>query len=194
MTSDEDAPGPPHYSFKPSLAAAPSEFTLGMAGMDVRTGRRDLHIPYGDVRHVRLVFRPATMLHHRFLTEIRAKAAPKITIASASSRSMMDYTRHDAEYRSFIAELHRRIALSGASAKFRAGAPALLYWAGVVVFCCLVAVTAVLIFRAVQFGEQRGALVIAAMLCFLLWQMGSFFTRNRPRPYTPDRLPDRVLP
>ena len=108
----------PRYSFKPSLIGAPSEFMLGADGFEMQSGRRNLRVAYRDVRHVRLVFRPVTMLNYRFVTEILATSGPKITIASASYRSMVEFTRQDAPYKAFITELHRRIAVSGAPVDF----------------------------------------------------------------------------
>ncbi|MGZ5803416.1 MAG: hypothetical protein ACXWJT_04465 [Xanthobacteraceae bacterium] len=117
-----------------------------------------------------------------------------MTIASASYRSVVEFTRQDAPYRAFVVELHRRIVASGARVDFRAGAPAFLYWPGLMILTGLLITTCVLAFRAVGLGEWRGASVVLAMLAFFVWQAGAFLYRNRPQIYTPDQLPDRVLP
>ena len=195
MSSDGSAsPDASHYSFKVSLVGAPSEFRLGDSDMECRSGSRVLRVAYRDIQQVRLVFRPVTLQNFRFVTEIMARRGPKTTIASTSWRSMVEHERLDRPYKAFIAELHQRIAASGANVIYRTGAPALLYWPGLAIFAGLMIATTILAFRAVQIGEWRGAAFIAVMLGFFLWQAGSFFRRNRPGTYTPDKLPNHVLP
>ena len=63
-----------------------------------------------------------------------------------------------------------------------------------VIFGGLMLATVVLIIRAVQAGEWQGAALVCIMFGYFLWQSGGFFHRNRPSVYTPDKLPDRMLP
>ncbi len=195
MSLDDTArPDATHYAFKPSFVGAPSEFQLFENDLEWRNPSRSLRIAYRDISHVRLVFRPVTLHNYRFVAELRSRTGIKLTVASASWRSMVEYERHDAQYTAFIAELHRRIAASGATPVYRAGAPAFLYWPGLLIFSGLMIATTILAFRAVGIGEWQGAIFVALMLCLFLWQSIPFFRRNWPAAYAADNLPARALP
>jgi hypothetical protein len=191
---DSGAPDPTHYAYRPSAAGAPSEFTLGESDIEWRRGNRAVRVAYADVRKVRLLFRPATVQNYRFVTEIRSRSGIKLSIASTSARGMLEHERLDRAYAAFVAELHRRIATSGAKVTYQAGAPVFLYWPGLLIFVGLMLATATLTVRAVQAGEWKGAALVTVMFGYFLWQSGGFFHRNRPGAYAPDKLPARVLP
>ncbi len=183
-----------HYAFRQSLVGAPSEFILGEAGIEWRSGIRTLKIPYKDIKRVRLAYRPVTLQSYRFVAEVKSRTGIKFTIASTSWKSLVEHERHDLHYRDFMTELHRRLAAAGGSVTYVTGAPAFLYWPGLVIFAGLMLATAALAVRAVQAGEWQATAFIAVMLGFFLWQIGAFFHRNRPGVYAPDRLPAQVMP
>ena len=100
-------------------------------------GRRQGEIFYRDIRRVRLSFRPATMQSYRFIAEIWAPGAPKLTIASTSWHGIAEQRRQDQPYRDFIVALHQRIAAAKSNPLLDAGTHPFLYWPGVVVFAAL---------------------------------------------------------
>ena len=186
--------GAPSYAFKPSLVGAACLFTLGPDALHWQIGRRSGRIRYDRVRSVRMSYRPATMQSHRFLTEIWSDDNPKIQIASASWRSMMEQQRLDKAYTAFITELHRRMAAAGARAQFLAGTPAAIYWIGVTVFLAVMVAMGVVVVRAMQLGQWTGAAMVGLFFVVCLFQLGSYFRRNRPGRYRPEALPATVLP
>ena len=185
---------PTRYAFKQSLVGAYSEFILGDADIEWRSGARSLKVPYKDIKQIRLAYRPVTLQSHRFVAEVRSRTGIKFTIASTSWRSLVEHEKHDRQYIAFISELHRRVAAAGGSIKYIRGAPALLFWPGLAIFVGLMLATASLAVRAIQAGEWQATVFIAVMLGFFLWQTGTFFRRNKPGVYMPDRLPTEVLP
>ena len=48
--------------------------------------------------------------------------------------------------------------------------------------------------RAIATGAYGGALFIAGFAALFAWQIGGFLTRNKPRRYTFDALPQDLLP
>jgi hypothetical protein len=194
MAMQSAEPGAPYYAYKPSLVGAPVEFTLAADAIEWRAGGRSLRVPYRDFRRIRLAFLPVTLQNYRFVTEFWSTAGLKLTIASASWNSMVEIKRQDPEYSAFVRELHRRIAAAGGNARFQAGAPALLYWPGVIILVGLLLATAALIVNSLRLELWSSAALAAAMLAFFLWQAGDFFRRNRPAEYTPDALPQLVMP
>jgi hypothetical protein len=186
--------GDPIYAFKPSLVGAASIFRLGPDALHWEIGGRSGRVRYDQIRRVRLSYRPVTMQSHRFLTEIWAEDSPKIQIASVSWRSLVEQQRLDGGYAAFITELHRRLAAAGAQAQFIAGAPAPIYWLGVVAFAAIMVAMAVVVGRAIEAGQWTGAAIVGLFFLVFAFQLGNYFRRNRPGQYRPDALPVAALP
>jgi len=182
------------YAYKPSLMGAPFELRLTASGLEWSRGRYGDRIPYDRVRRLRLSFRPVTMQPHRFLAEIWPTAGPKLQVASTSWRSVVEQERLDAAYGAFIRELHRRLAAAGTQASFETGTPAPVYWIGLAAFAAVSLGLAGLTVRALQMGASAAAAMVGGFLALFLWQVGTFFRRNRPGTYRPHALPAQVLP
>jgi hypothetical protein len=186
--------GDPYYVYKPSMLGAPWEFALRERGIEWRIGRHGGTTAYDRIRRVRLSFRPMTMQSYRFLAEIWPADGPKLRIASSSWRNLVEQQRHDAEYSTFIRELHHRLGRAGADIQFLAGMPVPAYWLGLAVFASMMVLMAVVAGRGLLQGDFLGAAVVAALMALFGWQIGNFFRRNRPLRYRPDAVPDIVLP
>ena len=184
----------PRYAYKPALVGMMSEFELQPDAVLWTRAGNVVRVPYGDIRRVRLAFRPVSMQSHRFITEIWAMGGKKLTIASCSVRSMFEQTRQDEEYNAFIVELHRRLTPLGRAIRFQTGSPFLLYWIGVAVIAALCFAACMLVWRSLEADALLGAAFIAGMLGFFLWQTGGFLRRNKPGLYAPDAVPPQVLP
>jgi hypothetical protein len=185
---------PVAYAYRPSLLGAAREFKLAGDGIDWAAGRRGGHIPFRTVRRLRLSYRPTSMQSHRFMTELWADGAPKLEILSSSWKSMVEQERLDKRYAAFIAELHRRIALAAAPARFEQGSNPLLHWPGLLIFVGVALGLALLVMRALQADAKGGAAFIGGFLALFLWQGGNFFRRNRPGLYHPEALPAELMP
>jgi hypothetical protein len=173
---------------------AAMEFSLKRDGFAWEFGRRSGFIRYEQVRRVRLSYRPATMQTHRFLTEIWTEQTPKLQIASASFRGMLDQARQDDPYTAFIVELHRRLAAAGSAARFEAGMNPLLYWGGSIIMVGVAVMLAVLLGRTAINRDLTGFAVMMGVSLLFAWQVGALFYRNRPQTYRPDAPPPTVLP
>ena len=184
----------PSYAYKPSLIGAPCVFALKSDGLHWQIGGRAGRVCYDRIRRVRMSFRPVTMQSQRFLTEIWSADNPKIQIASASWRGLVELERLDKAYSAFITELHRRMAAAGTTAQFLAGMPQISYWIGVTVFFGVMVAMAVLTVRAIQSEHWTGAAIVGAFFLVFAAQLGNYFRRNRPSRYRPDAPPAHVLP
>lgn len=182
------------YTYRPSLAGSPREFTLTGNAIEWRTGRQSGSVDFAQVRFVRLTHRPANMQSYRFVTEIWSDGAPKLQIVSTSWKSMFDQERLDGPYSAFVVEFHRRLAQAGATPEFLRGTNPVIYWAGVAVFAAVILCLLGLSVRAIQAGATGGLLFIAAFITMFGWHGVNFLRRNRPGTYRPDALPDLLLP
>ncbi|HYC16295.1 MAG TPA: hypothetical protein VEC94_03735 [Pseudolabrys sp.] len=134
------------------------------------------------------------MQSHRFITELWAKDATKLQIASTSWKSMTEQQRLDQPYSAFVRELHRRIAATPTRVRFERGSSPLLYWPSLLVFVAVGLGLAALVVRALQFATYGGAALVSAFLVLFLWQGGNFIQRNRPGVYSANELPKDVMP
>jgi hypothetical protein len=186
--------GNPVYVYKPSLLGAPWEFRLAPDAIEWRMGRHHGRTPYGRIARVRLSYRPVTMQMRRFLTEIWAADGPRLSIASASWKSIVEQETKDQAYGAFVRELHRRIAATGARPALVTGSPAFLYWPGLAIFVVVSLGLAALTLQGLRAGAWAGAAFVGGFLALFLWQSGNYFHRNRPGSYRPDALPAELVP
>src|SRR5438270_6632876 len=182
------------YAYKPSLMGSPFEFRLTADALEWRRGGSAGRTPYGRIRRIRLGFRPMTMQNYRFLAEIWVADGSKLQIASTSWKSLVEHQRFDPAYRALVTELCRRVGAAHGQTVFQTGSPVVIYWLGVLVLVGASLALAGLIVRALQVDAWSGAAFIAAFLAVFLWQAGVFFHRNRPGNFSPNAVPEVVLP
>jgi hypothetical protein len=183
------------YMFRPSLMGAPQEFAVEQDALVWSIGRHSGRIPYRSIRRIRLSYRPVTLQMHRFLMEVWSDAAPKLSIASTSWRTLVEQERLDRPYREFVRALHRRLVEAGARPMLRAGSSPLVYWPGVAVFGGLGLALPTMMIRTGASGDALwGAIIVALVVGLFLWQLGNFFWRNRPITYSAEAVPAAVLP
>ena len=182
------------YSYRPTALGAPRHFTLSDDGIDWNSGAMSGHVPYRQIRRLRMSFRPVSMQSHRFITELWGEGAPRLKILSTSWKSMVEQERLDRSYSAFIQELHRRISKSAPSVRFERGTNPWIYWPGFALFVAVALGLAGGAMQALQAGAYVGAAFAGAFLALYLWQIENFLRRNRPGVYGPEALPKEVMP
>ena len=182
------------YAYRPSVMGPIRAFSLSDDGIDWDAGIRSGHIPYRNIRRLRLSYRPTSMQSHRFVTEVWAEGAAKLEIISTSCKSMFEQERLDQSYSDFVRALHHRMSNAPTSTRFEQGSSPFVYWPGLLVFACVALGLAGLIVRALQNGSLSGAALVVAFLAMFIWYGGNFLRRNRPGTYRPDALPKELIP
>jgi hypothetical protein len=189
-----EADGALTYAYRPSLLGGGYEFRLTQGGLDWSAGRRSGHVPFRNIRRLRLSYRPSSMQAHRFVTEIWAEGAPRLEIISTSWKSLVEQERFDGPYSDLVRELHRRLAQAGVAVTCLKGRNALVYWPGVAVFAGVCFGLAALAVRALEASAYVAAALIVGFMGLFLWQGGNFFRRNRPGTYPLEAPPPELLP
>ena len=192
--SPENAGSIVTYAYRPTVMGAMREFKLSDDGIDWTAGLNSGHVPYRNIRRVRMSYRPTSMQSHRFYTELWGEGVPRLKIASSSWKSMIEQERLDRPYSAFIRELHRRLAQAAPSARFEQGHSPFIFWPSLAVFAAVALGLAALVARALQGGAYGGAAFIAAFFALYLWQSTNFLRRNWPGTYRPDAPPADLLP
>lgn len=193
-TKSEQVAAGAHYAFKPSLMGAAHQFELTDGGLSWRLAGRSGVWPYTDISAIRLSYRPVTMQADRFRADIHHAKRARITVVSTSwqTAALMAAQNHD--YRTFMLELHERMAKTGSKAALSGGLSPNLYAVGLTLVILLAIGMAALFVRALVTGEFSGALFLLAFATLFGWQIGGFLRRNRPVTYSCDHLPARLLP
>jgi hypothetical protein len=190
----EGVDGVTRYAYKPSLMGPMFSFALTPTALTWSRGRHSGEIRYDQITRLRMSFRPATMQRGRYQLEVWSSVAPRIPVISGTVRSMVEMQSQAPEYRTFVTELHQRIAEAGATPRCEAGLFPPIYWIGVTVLALTSLAMAAMIVRALQAGVWGGAAFVLAFLALFLWQGGQFFRLNRPGLYAVANPPAALLP
>ena len=140
--------------------------------------------PYADIAAIRLSYRPVTMQADRFRADIHHASRARITIVSTSWQTAALMAAQNQDYRSFMVELHERMAQAGSKAALTGGLGRNVYAAGLTLVILLAIGMAALFIRALVTGEFSGALFLLAFAALFGWQIGGFLRRNRPLVYS----------
>ena len=182
------------YAYKASLIGASHQFELTGEGLSSRVAGKSGVWPYADIAAIRLSYRPVSMQSRRFRADIENANRQQITILSTSWQTVTLMAPQDQDYRAFIALLHRRMQEAGSHAALIGGVRPWAHIAGVVLLALVAVAISGLLVRALATGELAGALFLVGFAALFARQIGGFVTRNRPRTYTFDHLPEALLP
>jgi hypothetical protein len=197
MSDVQAAPSPTsctNYAYKASLIGSAHQFELTDRGLSWNVGGRQGFWRYADISSVRLSFRPVSMQQRRFRADLRDINGTRISILSTTWQTATLMAAQDHGYRDFIVELHARMAREGSRAILTAGVGYGSYIFALALASMAALAIAILFVRALATREFTGALFLVGFAALFTWQIGGFIRRNRPTPYSFDRLPKTVLP
>jgi len=137
---------------------------------------------------------PGRYATDRFRTDVERRGGERIVVMSTTWQTVTLMVAQDRDYRAFILELHRRIAAQGHSVMLAGGINPVVHTIGLLGVALISIAIAGLLARAIATGAYGGALFIAGFAALFAWQIGGFLTRNKPRRYTFDALPQDLLP
>ena len=182
------------YAYKASLIGAAHRFELTDRGLSWRVGGHSGIWHYAEIRGVRLSYRPVSMQARRFRADIRHKDGRRLPILSTSWQTAALMAPQDDGYRTFISELHARMASAGSTAELAGGLGRNTYIAALALVALVGVMLLVLFIRALVVGQLTGALFFVGFAALFAWQVGGFVRRNRPLRYSFDHIPEALLP
>ena len=183
-----------NYAYKASLISSAYQFELTDSGLSWHMGRRTGMWPYADIASIRLSYRPVSMQSRRFRADIERAGGERIAILSTTWQTVSLMTPQDQGYRTFITELHRRMSEAGSKASLIGGIGTVTYALAVAMLVLLAIAMIGLLVRALATAEFTGALFLVGIAIWFAWTVGGFIKRNRPRRYSFDSLPKKLLP
>ncbi|WP_246799319.1 hypothetical protein [Bradyrhizobium sp. CCBAU 51753] len=182
------------YAYKASLIGSAHQFELTDAGLSWRIAGRSGVWDYCDISTVKLSYRPVSMQQQRFRADIDNAKGGRIAVLSTTWQTATLVAPQGQHYRDFIVELHRRMQAAGSRAALVGGLGPKTYTAALALLAVLAVSMAGLLLRALLTAEWTGALFLVGFAALFAWQIGGFITRNRPRRYSFDDLPEALLP
>jgi hypothetical protein len=182
------------YAYKASLIGSAHQFELTDTGLSWHIAGRSGVWDYADIAAVRLSYRPVSMQSRRFRADIENINGGRIVVLSTTWQTVSLMAPQDHGYRAFIVELHRRMQEAGSKASLTGGVGQTAYAATLALLALLVVAMAGLLMRALFTGEFLGALFLVGFAALFVWQIGGFVKRNKPRTYSFDHLPEKLLP
>lgn len=185
---------PLRYAYKASLIGSAHQFELTEDGLSWRIAGRSGVWDYADISAVKLSYRPVSMQQQRFRADIDNARGGRIAILSTTWQTATLVAPQGHLYRDFIVELHRRMQAAGSNARLVAGLGPKTYTAALALLACLAVAMIGLLLTALLTSNWMGALFLVGFAALFTWQVGGFVTRNRPRRYSFDQLPDALLP
>ena len=190
----EGAPGEFVYGYRARMIGAGATFRLGEHSLEWNVSGLSGRAAYPMIRMIRLGYRPSNFGSRRFVAEIWPRNAARLEIASASYRSMVAMEDQGLQFKTFIRELHRRIAASGANCRFEAGFAPWRWWPMFAVGAATGLALIYLAFHTLLSGDFAAGLLVLGFILLSSWQMLPLILRNRPRSYDPHNIPKDVLP
>jgi hypothetical protein len=182
------------YHFRPRLVGGEVACKLGENLAEFIVGIRETRVAYPMITRVRLSYRPTNMSMRRYIVEIWPRGGVKVEVASVSFLPSLEVRDHSPEFRRFVEELHRRIIAARGECEFVAGFPAWRWWPLAIVGVASAIGGVVALFFALSTGQWFGTALLLGLGGFFLWQIWALVTRNRPAHYSPDAIPEYVLP
>lgn len=185
---------PVHYRFRLRPIGPETMVTADADAVTVARGSKVAAVPYREIRAIRLSYKPRNATDGAYEMRIDGGRAVTIVVINFSWKSLLDVDRQDDDYRALVKAVVERTAAAGGGGALIAGVPrwryALMAGAGAVMMLALGA----LAIRAATEGPQMLALLFLGLGGYFGWWLQRFFRRNRPRFFTPDQLPEGVLP
>lgn len=188
------APGAIRYFQRPKPYSAELEMTLSESYLVSERGKSKQQMPLAGIERIRLRFTPKNSVFRAFTCDIRARDGRSVRFENVSWKSLIETERMDDTYTRFIRILIARVSKANPDVELVAGLSRFRHTGMVVIgFSMLIALAGCVVYAGLQ-GNLVVALMAAGLTAYLGFWMKEFATRNRPRRFMPEAIPDDVLP
>lgn len=182
------------YSYRPRPFATDTRLELGRKELVAWQADQKYVYPYHAIDTVRLFFAPKGVDFSGFRAKIYSRDGKTIAVQDRSFKSLAQVERQGPAYRAFMVALCRRVEAENPRVLLHAGRnPILLALTGLA-GAGMTGILGFMGFRTFVQGSWLLALAIlgfSAMFGAWSWR---YVTRNRPRRFIADAVPEAVLP
>lgn len=182
------------YSFRKSAFEKEKSYKLTKDGIQITDHNGSVSLAkYADILQVNLSF--VSTKHNSFYQcELKLKTGSGLLLKSQHFAGIANFEDRNADYAKFISGLHEILNASGLNIKYKKGISSLGYFASMAVF-----IIAGILFPIVSIGMLIGGQIIFGALgvfvsIMLFLRMKKYMKKNKPGTYTPDQLPETLIP
>jgi hypothetical protein len=168
--------------------------TLDAEGLAWKGEAGERRYRYSDLASIRLCTTIGGKVGNIYFCVLRFRDGTVVTFYSGTSRGQID-ERGASIYADFIRILHARLnTLKPAGIEYKAGQTATRYYivlGAVIVLISMVVVLPFVLTVIYRKWEALIAVLVGAGFCWPMWRLAQ---ASRPRIYSPDAVPDDVVP
>ena len=182
------------YSFRKSAFEKEKSYELTQDGIKItdHEGAVSL-VKYSDILQVNLSF--VSTKHNSFYQcDLKLNAGNNLLFKSQHFAGIANFEDRGTDYANFITGMHKILNAAGLNIKYKKGISSLGYFASMAVF-----IIAGIIFPIVSIGMLIGGQIIFGIVgifvsIMLFLRMKKYMKKNKPGAYTPDLLPQTLIP
>ena len=182
------------YSHRAKPYAQEAQFRLMPQHLAIEQGRRSGDFAYQDIVMIRLMYKPRNTTNEGYQAKIYRRDKRTAALTNLSWKSLVDMDRQDGEYRAFMLALIAKVYFTNPNVALEAGMPRWLHSitaiAGIVAVLAMIVVTA----QALRNGVYAAAVITSILALYFGWWSIRYLSRNRPRSFTANDIPQDVLP
>jgi len=183
-----------NYSFRKSAFEKEKSYELTQDGIKITDHEGIVSlVKYADILQVNLSF--VSTKHNSFYQcDLKLKTGSSLLFKSQHYAGIANFEDRSADYSDFINGLHKILNASGLGIKYKKGISSVGYYASMAVF-----IIAGILFPIVSIGMLIGGQIIFGALgvfvsIMLFLRMKKYMKKNKPGEYTPDQLPETLIP
>ena len=165
------------YKYKKSLGDKEQTITLEDTGITISEFEKIRMIPYNSIKRILLKYNNSRFRRKEYICKIISEDKPDFTFTSKFYSGIGNFYDQGSEYRSFILELHKKIA-DFTEIEFSGGIKSFLFWTSVVLSGILLFLFS---FIFISFWGIMG--IILPLIFFI--KLTGYFYHNRPVKYNP---------
>ena len=182
------------YSHRAKPYAQEAEFKLMPQHLAIEQGRRSGDFAYRDIVMIRLMYKPRNTTNEGYQAKLYRRDKRTAALTNLSWKSLVDMERQDGDYRKFMIALVHKVHAVNPSVVLEAGMPRWLHIitaiAGIVAVLAMIIVTA----QAILNGIYTAAVMTGILALYFGWWSIRYLSRNTPRRFTVNAIPENVLP
>lgn len=181
------------YAFRSSaLDKGETTFQLSDAALEIVRPESSSVIAFSEIKKVRLYHDPTRFAMNKYQCDLTLQNGATIVLKSVHYRGIADFEDRGTAYSAFIRELHERLKNFPGITFHSGNQPGCFAGNMVILIGTIILVAAALFYMGAPttLGGIFKLMVVGVLAMFSV----RYMKKNKPAHYSPDQIPDRVLP
>ncbi len=166
---------------------------VGPDGLSWDGGDKKGHFPFSEIVAIRLSYTPTRFDFARYRCIVTRFNGWRETIVSTSYAGIGSFEDRAPAYAKFVRSLVTEASKGNPGIRLKAGESNFRYWGNIVLLAGAFTFLA-LVFLSLGFNPTWLIIVKLLVIALLLPVCLRWITKNRPRSFAPDAIPEKILP